>query len=59
MGDWTQRGNTADGDTPNHAERMAAIRQRVKASIDDPRPSMNADEVMRRLQVLHAAADST
>ncbi|ALV30525.1 type II toxin-antitoxin system ParD family antitoxin [Pannonibacter sp. Q-1] len=37
-----------------HAERMAAIRQRVKASADDPRPSVSADEVMTRLQALHA-----
>lgn len=37
-----------------HAERMAAIRQRVKVSADDPRPSVSADEVMTRLQALHA-----
>lgn len=37
-----------------HAERMAAIRQRVKASADDLRPSVSADEVMTRLEALHA-----
>jgi antitoxin ParD1/3/4 len=37
-----------------HAERMAAIRARVRRSLDDPRPDLDADEVDRRLNALFA-----
>ena len=32
------------------AERLATIKARLKASIDDPRPSVPIDEVMTRLK---------
>ncbi len=35
-------------------EMMQVIRERVKASVDDPRPSVGASEVKKRLQALHA-----
>ncbi|MEZ2332980.1 type II toxin-antitoxin system ParD family antitoxin [Mesorhizobium sp. RCC_202] len=37
-----------------HAERMASIRARVKASIEDPRPSVPLEEVDARLRELVA-----
>jgi len=37
-------------DEEEHAERLAAIRQRVKASIEDPRPSIPIDDVFRNLK---------
>ncbi|TJV39203.1 MAG: type II toxin-antitoxin system ParD family antitoxin [Mesorhizobium sp.] len=33
-----------------HAERMASIRARVKASIEDTRPNLSAEEVRERLR---------
>lgn len=33
-----------------HAERIASIRARIKASIEDPRPSIPAEEVFRSLK---------
>lgn len=33
-----------------HAERMASIRARVKASIEDIRPNLSAEEVRARLR---------
>jgi antitoxin ParD1/3/4 len=41
-------------DRQEHAERLEAIRQRVKPSVDDPRPSVSEAEVQKRLQALHA-----
>jgi antitoxin ParD1/3/4 len=37
-----------------HSERLEAIRQRVRQSVDDPRPSLSAGEVQKRVQALHA-----
>ncbi|TPN88533.1 type II toxin-antitoxin system ParD family antitoxin [Mesorhizobium sp. CU2] len=37
-----------------HAERMASIRARVKASLEDPRPSVPVEEVDARLRELFA-----
>jgi antitoxin ParD1/3/4 len=38
-------------DRQKHAERLEAIRQRVRSSIDDPRPSLGEGEVQKRLAV--------
>jgi antitoxin ParD1/3/4 len=38
------------------AERLNAIRARVRRSLDDPRPDMSFDEVEARLAKLHADA---
>ncbi len=35
-----------------HAERIAAIRARIRRSLDDPRPDLDMDEVNRRLEAL-------
>lgn len=43
-------------DRQEHAERLEAIRQRVKTSIEDPRPSIGEAEVHKRLQALHVEA---
>jgi antitoxin ParD1/3/4 len=37
-----------------HAERMASIRARVKASIEDTRPNLSMEEVDTRLRELFA-----
>jgi len=37
-----------------YAERLVAIRARIRRSIDDPRPSLDEDEVEARLAKLHA-----
>lgn len=37
-----------------HEERMKAIRARVQASIDDPRPSLTIDEVRVHLEAFYA-----
>jgi antitoxin ParD1/3/4 len=37
-----------------HQERLEAIRQRIRASVDDPRPSLSADQLRQRVQALHA-----
>jgi antitoxin ParD1/3/4 len=42
-----------------HAERMASIKARVKASIEDPRPSLSMEEVDARLRELHAQRSSS
>ena len=34
-------------------EMLEAVRRRVRTSIEDPRPSLNASEVERRLHALH------
>lgn len=36
-----------------HQERLASIRARIQKSIDDPRPSIPADEVFDRLKEMH------
>ena len=36
------------------AERLAAIRTRVRRSLDDPRPSVPLDEAFDRIEKLHA-----
>jgi antitoxin ParD1/3/4 len=38
------------------AERLAAIRTRVRRSLDDPRPSVPMDEAFDRIEKLHADA---
>jgi antitoxin ParD1/3/4 len=38
-----------------HQEKLAGIRARIKASMDDPRPSVPATEVFERLRVRHEA----
>lgn len=35
-------------------ERLEAIRIRVRTSVEDPRPALDAADVERRLQALHA-----
>ena len=42
-----------------YAERMASIRARVKASIEDPRPTLSMEEVDTRLRELFAQRSST
>lgn len=37
-----------------HAERMEAIRARVRRSVEDPRPPMSLADVQGRLAALHA-----
>jgi antitoxin ParD1/3/4 len=37
-----------------HSERLEAIRLRIKASVEDPRPSLAAYQVQERLNALHA-----
>lgn len=37
------------------AERLAAIKARLKASAEDSRPRLTADEVRRRMEEFHAA----
>jgi antitoxin ParD1/3/4 len=37
-----------------HAERLDAIRQRVRSAVDDTRPNLSAPQVQERLQDLHA-----
>lgn len=39
-----------------HAERMAAIRARVRRSLKDPRPSLSAEEVRSWIDGLRARA---
>ncbi|MFB9982687.1 type II toxin-antitoxin system ParD family antitoxin [Mesorhizobium kowhaii] len=41
-----------------HAERMASIRARVKASIEDTRPNLSMEEVDTRLRELIAQRSS-
>ncbi|MBN9551374.1 MAG: type II toxin-antitoxin system ParD family antitoxin [Alphaproteobacteria bacterium] len=41
-----------------HAERMASIRARVKASIDDRRPNLSGEKVRAHLQGLFAGYSS-
>ncbi len=36
------------------AERLAAIRTRVRRALDDPRPSVPLDEAFDRIEKLHA-----
>jgi antitoxin ParD1/3/4 len=36
------------------SERLAAMRQRVEASLADPRPNLSAEDVRTRLDALHA-----
>src|SRR6266851_5468880 len=38
------------------AERLTAIRTRVRRSLDDPRPSIPLDEAFDRIEKLHADA---
>jgi antitoxin ParD1/3/4 len=39
----------------DHVERLAAIRARIRRSLDDPRPDLDSDEVDRRLEALFAS----
>ena len=36
-----------------HQERLASIRARIQKSLDDPRPSVPAEEVFDRLKEMH------
>ena len=36
-----------------HEERLASIRARIQKSVDDPRPSIPAEEVFDRLKKMH------
>ncbi len=36
-----------------HEERLASIRARIQKSLDDPRPSVPAEEVFDRLKEMH------
>ena len=36
----------------DHAERLAAIRARIRRSLGDPRPDLDSDDVDRRLEAL-------
>ena len=36
-----------------HRERLASIRTRIQKSLDDPRPSIPAEEVFERLKEMH------
>lgn len=36
------------------AERLDAIRARIRRSLDDPRPALTIEEVRARIDVLHA-----
>jgi antitoxin ParD1/3/4 len=38
------------------AERLAAIRARVRRSLDDPRPDVPLEEAFERIERLHAAS---
>jgi antitoxin ParD1/3/4 len=37
-----------------HSARLAAIRARIAASVDDTRPTLGASQVQERLKALHA-----
>jgi antitoxin ParD1/3/4 len=37
-----------------HAERIAAIRARIRRSLEDPRPDVPIDEAFERIEKLHA-----
>jgi antitoxin ParD1/3/4 len=37
-----------------HAERLTAIRARIRRSLDDPRPAVPIDEAFDRIEKLHA-----
>ncbi len=41
-------------DRLENSERLEAIRQRVRRSVDDPRPALTTTQVKERLQTLHA-----
>ena len=36
-----------------HQERLASVRARIQKSLDDPRPSVPAEEVFDRLKEMH------
>ena len=40
------------------AERLDAIRARIRRSLDDPRPDLSADEVQEHLDALFAEAEA-
>ena len=37
-----------------HVERIAAIKARIRRSLDDPRPSLSIDQVRANIDALHA-----
>ena len=39
-----------------HQEKLAAIRSKLQASLDDPRPSVSLDGVFERLRLRHEAS---
>jgi antitoxin ParD1/3/4 len=41
-----------------HAERLNAIRARIRRSLDDPRPDLTGDEVQANLDALFAEAEA-
>lgn len=42
-----------------HEARLESIRQRVEASLDDPRPDVSLEEVSRRMDELYESALAT
>jgi antitoxin ParD1/3/4 len=42
-----------------HQQRIAEIRARIKSSMDDPRPSLPAEEVFERLRSYHESRKVT
>jgi antitoxin ParD1/3/4 len=41
-----------------HAERMAAIKARIRRSLDDPRPDLTREELDKRMEVFVARANA-
>jgi antitoxin ParD1/3/4 len=41
-----------------HAERMAAIKARIRKSLDDPRPSLSEDEAHRAIEAMFGEVDN-
>jgi antitoxin ParD1/3/4 len=39
----------------DHPERLTDIRARIRRSLDDPRPDLDAEDVDRRLKALFAS----
>ena len=40
-----------------HAERMAAIKARIRKSLDDPRPSLSEEEARRAIEAMFDEVD--
>ena len=46
-----------DKDDEAHRQRIESIRQRIKASLDDARPSLSSDEVREHMDALIAETE--